>query len=68
MLSFLPATLHGIIVVLMFTLNTLFWAAWVYAAILLKLLTPSGTALRARASRLVAWLAQNWAGVNAWMS
>ncbi|MEQ1439692.1 acyltransferase [Fontimonas sp. SYSU GA230001] len=63
MLSFLPAPLHGAVMMVLLIVNTLIWAVPVYAAILLKLLAPRGAA-RDAVSRLVAWLAQNWAMVN----
>src|SRR5690349_20038899 len=43
--------------------HTVMWAAVVYVAIFLKLLSPRGR-LRDRASRLTAWLAQQWAVLN----
>ena len=67
MLHGLPAPIHGTIMALLLILNTVLWAIPVYAFIVVKLLTPAGAA-RDRVSRLVAWLAQNWAGVNSWMA
>lgn len=67
MLRFLPAPVHGVIIMLLFIFNTLFWAVLVYTAVLLKLLTPKRTTLRDRCSGLVAWLAQHWAAVNTWL-
>ena len=63
MLSFLPQWLLAPITFTLFVINLLFWVVWVYSAILLKLVTPRG-ALRDRVSRLVAWLAQQWAHCN----
>ncbi|MES0872531.1 acyltransferase [Sinimarinibacterium sp. HSW-8] len=63
MLGSLPAWLRGAIMSLLLVANTLFWAVPVYAAILLKLLSPRGRA-RDAASRLTAALAQRWAMVN----
>jgi len=67
MLHGLPAPIHGTIMALLLILNTVFWAIPVYVFIVVKLLTPAGAA-RDQVSRLVAWLAQNWAGVNSWLS
>ncbi|SFF48446.1 1-acyl-sn-glycerol-3-phosphate acyltransferases [Fontimonas thermophila] len=62
MLRFLPAPVVGVIMLLLLIINTLLWAVPVYTAILLKLLTWGRA--RDAMSRLTAWLAQNWAGVN----
>lgn len=67
MLHLLPAPIHGVLILLIFVVNTLFWAVPVYAAILLKLISPPGRA-RDAVSRLTAWLAQNWAGCNSFFS
>lgn len=63
MLHFLPGPIQGLLILLVFIANTLFWAVPVYAAILLKLLAPPGVA-RDAVSRLTAWLAQTWAACN----
>jgi 1-acyl-sn-glycerol-3-phosphate acyltransferase len=63
MLTFLPAPLLGALMLLLLVVHTVIWAAVVYVAILLKLLAPAGP-LRDRASRLTAWLAQQWAVLN----
>lgn len=63
MLTFLPAPLVGAIMVIVLTVHTVIWAALVYVAVLLKLLSPSRS-LRDRSSRLAAWFAQRWAMLN----
>lgn len=67
MLHFLPAPVLGAVMMVLFILNTLFWAAWVYLTILLKLVMPRRSALYDRTSRLAAWLAQVWAAINVWL-
>ncbi|MDN5873230.1 MAG: acyltransferase, partial [Sinobacteraceae bacterium] len=65
-----PLLPEWVLAPLMFCLlvvNTLLWLVPVYAAIVLKLLTPPNTRLRDRASRLVAWLAEHWMAVNVWV-
>lgn len=66
MLQVFPAFVQGVVMALLLVVNTLAWAVPVYASILLKLLTLPGTRLRDRASRLVAWFAQQWAHCNVW--
>ncbi|EIT69555.1 MULTISPECIES: acyltransferase [Hydrocarboniphaga] len=66
MLRFLPGFLLGTIMSLLLAVNTLFWAVPVYVGILFKLLTPEGSRARDRISRLMAWLAQQWAFCNTW--
>jgi 1-acyl-sn-glycerol-3-phosphate acyltransferase len=61
-----PAWLAASITFPLFVLNLVFWAIPVYVAIFVKLLTPAGAA-RDRVSRLVAWLAQQWAHCNVLM-
>jgi len=63
MLTFLPAPVVGAIMSVVLILHTLLWATLVYVAIFLKLLAPEGRA-RDAASRLTAWLAQQWAVLN----
>lgn len=63
MLTFLPAPLLGAVMTLVLVVHTLLWATVVYVGILLKLLAPRGRA-RDAASRLTAWLAQQWAALN----
>ncbi len=63
MLTYLPAPLTGALMCVVLIVHTVLWAALVYVGIFLKLLAPTG-ALRDRASRLTAWLAQQWAVLN----
>jgi 1-acyl-sn-glycerol-3-phosphate acyltransferase len=63
MLSRLPAPITASIMFILFVANLVFWATLVYAGILVKLVTPRGP-LGDRVSRLVAWLAQQWAHCN----
>lgn len=67
MLHFLPAPLLGTVMALLLILNTLFWCIPVYAATLLKLLSPKGR-IRDKVSEWVAWGAQTWASVNVWLT
>jgi len=67
MLHFLPAPLLGTVMTLLLCLNTLFWCVPVYAATLLKLLSPKGR-IRDRVSEWVAWGAQTWASVNVFLT
>lgn len=66
MLRFLPGFLLGTIMALLLVINTLFWATPVYVGLLFKVLTPEGSRLRDRLSRLMAWFAQQWAFRNTW--
>ncbi len=63
MLTVLPAPVTGAIMFVLLVAHTLIWASVVYVAIFLKLLAPRGR-LRDGASRLTAWLAQQWAVLN----
>jgi 1-acyl-sn-glycerol-3-phosphate acyltransferase len=63
MLTFLPAPLTGAIMLVVLIVHTVLWASIVYVAIFLKILSPPGRA-RDAASRLTAWLAQQWAALN----
>jgi 1-acyl-sn-glycerol-3-phosphate acyltransferase len=63
MLTHLPAPLTGAIMLVLLVVHTLLWASIVYVAIFLKILAPKGPA-RDAASRLTAWLAQQWAALN----
>ena len=65
MLSFLPAPLHGAIMALLLIINTVFWASWVYLAVLLKLVVPVRP-WRDFWSRRASDFAQHWAMVNVW--
>jgi 1-acyl-sn-glycerol-3-phosphate acyltransferase len=63
MLTVLPAPVTGAIMLVVLVVHTLMWASVVYVAIFLKVLSPPGRA-RDAASRLTAWLAQQWAVLN----
>lgn len=67
MLHFLPAPLLGTVMALLLCANTLFWCVPVYAATLLKLVSPRGRA-RDTVSEWVAWGAQTWASVNVFLA
>lgn len=67
MLHRLPAPLHGTIISLLIVINTLFWAVPLYTTFVFKLLAPKGV-LRDGVSRVAAWLAQNWAMCNVFLS
>ena len=67
MLHFLPAPLLGTVMALLLCVNTIFWCVPVYAATLLKLLSPRGR-IRDKVSEWVAWGAQTWASVNVWLT
>jgi 1-acyl-sn-glycerol-3-phosphate acyltransferase len=63
MLTFLPAPVTGAIMLVVLVVHTLMWAAVVYVGIFLKIIAP-GRRARDAASRLTAWLAQQWAALN----
>ena len=63
MLTSLPGPLTAAIMFMVIVVHTLIWASVVYVGIFLKLLAPPGR-LRDSASRLTAWLAQQWAVLN----
>jgi len=63
MLTFLPAPVTGAIMLVVLVVHTLMWAAVVYVGIFLKIIAP-GRRARDAASRLTAWLAQQWAVLN----
>lgn len=63
MLTFLPAPITGVLMLVVLIVHTVMWAAVVYVGILLKILAPT-VRLRDAASRLTAWLAQQWAVLN----
>jgi len=64
MLTFLPAPLLGALMLVLLCVNTVLWCIPVYIGIGFKLLTPARSRARDRISRLVAWLAQQWAATN----
>jgi 1-acyl-sn-glycerol-3-phosphate acyltransferase len=63
MLTYLPAPVTGALMLVLLVVHTVLWASIVYVAIFLKILAPKGPA-RDAASRLTAWLAQQWAVLN----
>ncbi len=65
MLHRFPGAVQGLVMALLLTLNTLFWAVPLFALVLVKLLTPANSRARNRMSRAVAWVAQQWALMNA---
>ena len=68
MLSFLPATLRGIIACLILALNTLFWCWPLFALSLLKLLLPFPPVQRALRHGMH-WVAESWISINRfWMN
>ena len=66
MISFLQGPVHGAIIGLLLVLNTLFWATWLYIAVLFKLV--SFGRVRNAFSRLAAHFAQNWAMCNVFIT
>ena len=67
MLSFLPASLRGVIAGLILALNTLFWCWPLFALSLLKLLLPIPAVQRAL-RHAMHWIAESWIGINSfWM-
>jgi 1-acyl-sn-glycerol-3-phosphate acyltransferase len=67
MLNFLPSLLIGVIAVLLFALNVLFWPFLVVVFSLLKFMLPLAP-LRRLFDRILLWLAENWISCNsAWM-
>lgn len=68
MLSFLPATLRGIIASLILALSTLFWCWPLFVLSLLKLLLPFPAAQRALRYGMH-WVAETWIDINRfWMN
>ena len=63
MLGFLPGPILGSLMLLLLSLNTVFWAIPVYFFSLLKLITPRGAMTRAVA-RCADFSAQSWVGCN----
>lgn len=64
MIHMLPGPIQGVFMGLLLVINTLFWATFLYCAVLLKLLTPAKSAARDVLSRVAAKMAQNWASTN----
>lgn len=67
MLGFLPGPILGCLMIVLFVLNTVFWAIPIYSLSLLKLLTPKGRARRAL-SLAADFCAQTWVGCNKLLS
>lgn len=63
MFSFLPAPIRGVLSLLMFGLNTLFWVPLLIAAALCKLVVPVGGWRRAW-GHVCDWIANRWVGLN----
>lgn len=63
MLGFLPGPILGSLMILLFALNTVFWAIPIYILSLLKLLAPKGAARR-WVSLWADLCAQTWVGCN----
>lgn len=66
MLRFLPPPVHGVIGLIAFSLNTLFWCVPLYTVALLKLIIPL-PGVRRRMSALLVDIAENWIAVDSWM-
>ncbi len=64
MIHMLPGPIQGCFLALLLGVNTIFWSSLLYPVVLLKLLTPSGSAARIALSRLASKIAQNWASCN----
>ena len=68
MIHFLPSPLQGLFMGLLLVTNTLFWASLLFPAVLIKLLTPTGSSARDAMSRCAAAIAQRWAITNVVLS
>lgn len=66
MLRLLPPPLHGLIGLIAFALNTVFWAVPLFLVALVKLVTPV-PAWRRRLSMLLTRIAEGWVAVDSWM-
>jgi 1-acyl-sn-glycerol-3-phosphate acyltransferase len=64
MLSWLPAPILGVIMMVLLTLNTVFWVIPLYCVFILKLFTPAGSKARDALSRLASSIGQSWAMMN----
>ncbi|MGQ0622931.1 MAG: acyltransferase [Panacagrimonas sp.] len=64
MLNALPGPLQGLIMMVLLTVNTVFWASGVYVVVVLKIFTPQGSRARDALSHLASSIAQNWAMMN----
>lgn len=66
MLRLIPAPILGVIGLVTFALNTLFWAIPLFAVALAKLLLPIPP-LRRRLSLLLTQIAEGWIAVDSWL-
>lgn len=66
MLRLLPAPVHGVIGLVAFALNTLFWAVPLFVVAIVKLLVPV-PAVRRRLSLLLIEIGEGWVAVDSWM-
>ncbi len=66
MLRLLPAPIHGVIGLILFALNTLFWAIQLFAVALVKLLIPIPS-VRRRLSLVLTQIAEGWIAVDNWL-
>lgn len=64
MLNPLAGPVMGVVMMLLLSVNTLFWVMPLYVIFLLKLLTPAGSKPRDALSRLASHIAQTWAVCN----
>lgn len=68
MLSFLPATLRGILASLILFVSTLCWATLLFSMTLVKILLPFAAAQRV-CSKIMSLIAESWIGCNkGWMN
>jgi 1-acyl-sn-glycerol-3-phosphate acyltransferase len=66
MFRLLPVPIHGIIGLIAFALNTLFWSVPLLVVAFVKLLIPVPS-LRRRLSLLITRFAEGWVAVDSWM-
>jgi len=67
MLSFLPATVIGIINSILLGLNTVFWCVLLYIPAVFKLIVPH-QGFRVLCTRLIIWISESWVACNTgWM-
>jgi 1-acyl-sn-glycerol-3-phosphate acyltransferase len=67
MLSFLPATVLGIINSILLGLNTVFWCVLLYIPAVFKLIIPH-KGFRVLCTRLIIWVSESWVACNTgWM-
>jgi 1-acyl-sn-glycerol-3-phosphate acyltransferase len=63
MLTFLPAPLRGALALIGYGVNTLFWCALLFPAVLAKLVIPLAAARRV-CNRVMYWLVERWVFFN----